>query len=58
MNGTGSVVITGASGLLGRALMTKFQESGLFEKVIGTALNRYLNRCKCFMKFSLDVLTL
>ena len=40
MTGTGSVVITGASGLLGRALMTKFQESGLFEKVVGTALNR------------------
>ena len=36
-----NIVITGASGLLGRALMTKFSK-GSWKKVIGTAFSRYL----------------
>ena len=34
-----NIVITGASGLLGRALMTKFSK-GSWKKVIGTAFSR------------------
>ena len=36
-----NIVITGASGLFGRALMTKFSK-GSWKKVIGTAFSRYL----------------
>ena len=35
-----TVMITGASGLLGRALMTKFLNSESWKNVIGTAFSR------------------
>ena len=35
-----TVMITGASGLLGRALMTRFSSSECWKKVIGTAFSR------------------
>ena len=35
-----TVMITGASGLLGRALMTKFTSSEAWKNVIGTAFSR------------------
>ena len=35
-----TVVITGASGLLGRAILSKFLNSNSYDKVIGTAFSR------------------
>ena len=35
-----TVMITGASGLLGRALMTKFTSSEAWKNVVGTAFSR------------------
>ena len=34
------VVVTGASGLLGRAILAHLRESGAFKEVIGTAFSR------------------
>jgi len=39
----GCVVITGASGLLGRALMTRFKESSAWDRVMGTVFSRTSN---------------
>ena len=36
-----TVVVTGASGLLGRAIFKTFKDSGKWGKVIGTAFSRY-----------------
>ena len=35
-----TVMITGASGLLGRALMTRLSRTECFSKVVGTAFSR------------------
>ena len=40
MSSNSTVVVTGASGLLGRAVMARLKESGAWKKVVGTAFSR------------------
>ena len=41
-----TVLITGASGLLGREILRRFKEFKCWEKVVGTAFSRYLRSIK------------